>query len=1183
MIEPGHDDGSTGLNMLLRVVRAEPGLSSLEIFDSLFDTEPADFASARAIDRALRECTTVVYEEGGRWFPGVAVSPAVVEPAPLPLDPTLGLEAELKRRLSGRRLIAEVGLDAPMYEQLTDAVEYLLRTRTVEAVARRYPFIFMTFMVGHGVYDYERGNFWGNLPVGRIDNSAGPLFLAKVRANGLEDFDSLVEADNATKYVTPILAHGGIPKYCLDDFFTVVIKDMQRVGATAEELLASWRTRKAAFFQVDKPVGRFLLYGGDLAVDLLDRCLAAIEDVRAHGRVPTPEEAGLPPYMLLGLLRHVDEIKAATPRLHSALDVLRPIMVLDPYAPFGPDLQLPPVRSEMSSTWRVWSAQGIADLPASSFESTSVTVPPARSWKLQLSRHNDADLEWTFEGFDDSPALFFDAKSGILLPPGRSIRAGSVWVLAPTDAKLEAVPAGSGSPTEPRVIEELADLSGAWTGYAARRVGLADVRSLTVTLDALIARRPIQPESGQPFVITKPIDRLRTDSGAVVFAEPPRLQLPTIEGMAPDQWKVRLSEGGRVHHLVPDDGLVVEMTPLRNRRVVPSAVLTARGPLGVDFRLPFALSSRLELSVPDRLLFPGDKHAVITLGGARLAVNGQEPGVLAELDASGSRAACQVVGPDGDTLELTADLPRLVWAPVRSASGALEYGDQAIVANSEDVESGVIDAVAIRTGAFNHALKLRLIIEGLTVQTSRTLWSRGPEGRCTFTLRDFLDTIRRRSGSLAEFVLFVGQRPVTVLRVRPPVGASGITSSGREVGEDICVDVRFTSDSPAKERVARFWSLYRPWECPFSARIPDGADGVEFTVEAAELPAGQYLLEVEVDDGWTKVVRPLAAADNTSVVTLGDPAGRWRELETGSAVDLLERGLATGKMARKLSPAELDAISIPAIEAVVLYVVQPQPGLPQPRGSRLLVGLLTLEVDRLARSVNEASARLALSPTAQARLALELIDRVAEEAVVTDDDAMRVLWATSPVLAARIDLASDLTNLASSRIRESLGWTPDDGAVALFAGEPIDQLFIGMPVDSLEGIRRAIDLVPKSILDQESLVAANFEWLMAAKTAATNMVVPFLHRWSRISLRHGVCSEAMAHHLAQREAPKGTEPWAGFPSLTLFAALSLVDRAVNDANARDLLWDAAEFAPAIVTRDLVLAFALHSLARQESP
>ena len=493
-------DTPVGADALRRIVAEEPGLTSEEIYYSLLDDGQETYSSPRTVERVLRALPDSVHQVEGLWYPGPTPDAGSAKAAPTThaTDPYSELERTLCDHLRGRRLIAEVGLDADLFEEVTHATKQLTARHGLERFDRLYPFTFMTFMVGHGVYGYEHGNYWGTMSVVGVNNAAGPVFARVCVEHGLEDFDLLVEQDNATRYVGRILAHGGIPRYCLDDFFSLVIKDMQRVGASADELLAHWRTKKTAFFHVDKPVGRFLLYGGDLAVDLLDRCLSAITDVRETGRLPTPSEAGLPPYILIGLRHHLDEIRSISPGRIRRSETIRPELVLDPYSPLGPELRVPPVQSDTATEWRLWSARGSEDVPTSSFETKHVCVPPAKVWRLELRRHGEPAREWSFEAFDSSPAVFF-TTAGRALSTARSIRGDGVWALAPADVSFSVLDQ-SGSRGEARDVQELPDLSGAWSGYVVRHLDLRDVSLLVATRGDTTARVRVLPEASRPHV-----------------------------------------------------------------------------------------------------------------------------------------------------------------------------------------------------------------------------------------------------------------------------------------------------------------------------------------------------------------------------------------------------------------------------------------------------------------------------------------------------------------------------------------------------------------------------------------------------------------------------------------------------------------------------------------------------------
>src|SRR5205823_6593903 len=108
-------------------------------------------------------------------------------------------------------------------------------------------------------------------------------------------------------------------------------------------------------------------------------------------------------------------------------DSVRPELILDPWSPLGPELMLPPVRTEASTEWRLWSSRGVETVSTSSFETKHVFVSPAKVWNLELREHAEPTREWSFEAFDSSPAIFFDARTGRAMSASRSLRGDGVW------------------------------------------------------------------------------------------------------------------------------------------------------------------------------------------------------------------------------------------------------------------------------------------------------------------------------------------------------------------------------------------------------------------------------------------------------------------------------------------------------------------------------------------------------------------------------------------------------------------------------------------------------------------------------------------------------------------------------------------------------------------------------------
>ena len=214
------------------------------------------------------------------------------------------LEEQLRQQLKACALVCELGLEGELYERLVECVDRLAAqgARVIESLSQRFPGILVAYLVGEGVHHYTRGTYWPNLSVGALGSrqqDVGPQFEEALSRLGLNPFDDLVEEERATRYISRILIHGGIPRYSLRDFFTLLLLPTLGSGTSdASEMIAVWRARKTRFQGIDKPVERFLLRGGEVAVDLLDRCIDLVLESSRRDAIPRAEELGLPGYVV---------------------------------------------------------------------------------------------------------------------------------------------------------------------------------------------------------------------------------------------------------------------------------------------------------------------------------------------------------------------------------------------------------------------------------------------------------------------------------------------------------------------------------------------------------------------------------------------------------------------------------------------------------------------------------------------------------------------------------------------------------------------------------------------------------------------------------------------------------------------------------------------------------------------
>ena len=103
----------------------------------------------------------------------------------------------------------------------------LRREDALKVIESIYPASLAVFLVGQGIYGYKGGDYWSsveiamNYDIGNFTSSLGQVFERTLQRYNLPLFPDLQE--RSARYVSLILAHGGIPLYCLNDYFSHVV------------------------------------------------------------------------------------------------------------------------------------------------------------------------------------------------------------------------------------------------------------------------------------------------------------------------------------------------------------------------------------------------------------------------------------------------------------------------------------------------------------------------------------------------------------------------------------------------------------------------------------------------------------------------------------------------------------------------------------------------------------------------------------------------------------------------------------------------------------------------------------------------------------------------------------------------------------------------------------------------
>jgi hypothetical protein len=544
--------------------------------------------------------------------------------------PPYALNRDLADGLRGARLVLELGLDEDRFATIAEVVDHLAAAgQRPKAIRQSYPALYASYLVFTGVYRYVSGNFWPDVHPGLTGQGYDPgyEFLTAVRSLGLESFDRLVEEEHAQPWVTRILAHGGIPRSCLDPFLDLLSRELARGAVDATELLAHWRVNNARLHGLHQPTRRFLLFGGAPAVDLLDRCIELMRERRRHA-IDAAAELGVPRYMAEAIAGLPPVTGSGAGSTHRSLSVPRPFVRLDPYSGLGPVVVLPAVPpGQADGSWRVDAGQQLNRYDASAVTDTPIRLSPASSYAVEFVSASEGERrQFTFEALGRLPALFLDPDTERLLREPSVLAADDVWVLSPPGVQAQTRRHGAGSPVAPRQIQDLPAPAGAWTGWSLEHIDLADAGSVElIRADKVLARIPVTSARERLRLAGEPVAGVTTAQGAPVYATAPVIEIPPIAGLE-DGWQIRLTIGDRNHTwaVSGEEARAVPLAPIIGDAVA-TVTLRVRGPLGFDLREVFAVVDGLQVRRPTNLVRPGTAPATVAVRAAGL-MNDAEPG-----------------------------------------------------------------------------------------------------------------------------------------------------------------------------------------------------------------------------------------------------------------------------------------------------------------------------------------------------------------------------------------------------------------------------------------------------------------------------------------------------------------------------------------------------------------------------
>lgn len=1083
-------------------------------------------------------------------------------------------EAGLRSNLRGRRLVLEIGLTAQLQKNAEAALARVVRfSHSPEEVAKAAPATLAVCLVAHGVYRYEHGNYWDGFPIRAIDHKYGRAFESVLDCLDLEDFSEMVREDRATRYVARILAHGGIPKYSLGDYFGLVERALRAGAEDASDMLALWRSRRSSFAGIDQPVRRFLLYGRAISRDYLDRTIDLFREWAAIGRYPTPEAAALPVSVITELRRLSESgtIRRVTHNSQRSKGA-RPRFTCDPWDSLGPTVVLPATdANQAAAVWTVASDNGVHRVLSHQNSAMPFPVNPSRQWEVTLTNDHETIIDVAFEGLDEIPVLFFSPSTGALAAPGLGLSAEDYWVLRPADKPLVSGTSDDDL-AEPNLIEILPEPTGEWSGFAFEHIDLTDCRVLGVGSDA--SRRYVNLRAAsRPDLRGTFLDpTISGDTRRVCTAD---LAISVPEGEI--NWQVSVRVESEAHSLVLPPGGSADLTPMLPTDRAAAVSVAARGVLGSDLHEQFTWVPALSVQVPERLALPGDPLPTVILDSpCAEPLEWDTTRVNLQPEHAANSVEVSVDGL-GDPVVVRVELPILRWG--RSTSGRVELGSDIVGLSSLDFLEDHAPALTVSTGRPGTRLELTLEESGRQLQSWDPVRASGRQGQFRYDLRRLSDTV----GGLdhrCDLILYVGdgRAPVRVATITPHFEFSDLTASGIHTGEEALVVVSFTENRRAPGRVLRLWPLHRPWEEPQSTPISDGASGEAEIAPEPPPQMGDYIAELTIDDGFSSPVRPDPTSPAVTALRLGDPrdihADRASRAEN-DATAVIESVLADGMPIREVRKDEYNQLAAPALIAWSTISSQTSTDWHERQVVDSLVSILAADPSATAKAVEDMAEHELLSGDGLLKLAILLAHRLP----VCGGAALRSTWRLEPALACMLDVGIQ-PGTDDGAASEFLGWEPANGIEAIeeggqSEGARVSQRWLGCNIEQLQHIRGFLQFeVRPRPLSQDGRIAAIFEWLSANQRDELRSVERWRSAHHPLERRPVPISDAIHRHLDARSPAKGAASWGDFGRLTLVAALHVCGRTDQKTAGQRALLDSAMFAPLQTRRDLALAWVL---------
>ena len=749
----------------------------------------------------------------------------------------------------------------------TVAGHMLGRGYRYDDVIKKYPALTLAILVGHAALAYDHGaywdEFWAELGLDRDSYFETALRRQLVPLLSKFKLARFTQLETQNQYVMMLAMHAGIPVYCLQDLLMMIDGHLVQGREATGAALLEWLDEPGKQYRttaLDVPVRNFLRYGGEFAIDILDRIIEVVDstvvDPSLLESALSTSTTGLPTVLLDRLLQELREKpvkwkgRRATkgnaehrPQLSYAVDDDQ-ILVSVPYPRVSPE-----------QPWRVSFDGAVQEIYAErgwgvtegTHPPTLVPVPtPVREILLW---HKDSESSFALKAVSrDDPMLMF-ASDGSWIPRRDGLK-DAVWVIHPSDAELF-------DPRSDQVIDTPADSGtpAGWRGWRSSYVDLAPLEALQLRRNGhpVGAAHLVRKDALPTFHLGDPVLGCNASGGRRVYGARPWVLLPPTSSRQATTWRVRARRVGENEWISEEEWAAepeqtcVDPFEHADPPLLGLFEIVVSGPLGADVRAVLFLAEGFAVDFDTELRVPvsgGLTPCAAAIGSVSpLHVSDEwvefaadEPEKVVEL-TSGGGSARVVVRPPHILIRTGFSGKLSSWRTTAETCAPADLAEDRYV------------AVRLPQGLDAYFTFVNGAGESGQVEKAR----RKPGGVFETATARFSDSAR--SAGVGKIVANIagesGNSAVVVLAVRPP---------------DLCSGVRildgalvFSGLIDATDLAVHVWRAAAPWLPARSLHI----DGDRLELPADLVNCGDLSCQVFVDDPWVTIetpVRPEASA-----------------------------------------------------------------------------------------------------------------------------------------------------------------------------------------------------------------------------------------------------------------------------------------------------------------------------------